>query len=85
MIKILLFHQARFTRNFLNEKNINFLKGLQRKYTDIKINFLKGEGYKDKMKCNNDTDFFTYDSISDIDKKYFFLTKIMEISFGFLI
>lgn len=67
--------EARFTRNFLNEKNINFLKGLQRKYADIKINFLKGEGFKDILKCNNDTDFFTYDSITDIDKKYFFSYK----------
>lgn len=67
--------EARFTRNFLNEKNIVFLKGIQRKYADIKINFLKGEGFKDKMKCNNDTDFFTYDSISDIDQKYFFSYK----------
>ena len=67
--------EAKFTRNFLNEKNINFLKVLQRKYVDIKINFLKGEGFKDKMKCNNDNDFFTYDSISDIDQKYFFSYK----------
>ena len=64
-----------FTRSFLTVKNINFLKGLQRKYSDIKINFLKGEGFKNKMKCNNDTDFFTYDSISDIDQKYFFSYK----------
>tara|TARA_B110000285_G_scaffold229010_1_gene292973 strand:+ start:140 stop:1198 length:1059 start_codon:yes stop_codon:yes gene_type:complete len=61
-----------FTRNFLTEENIIFLKKLQREYNGRKINFLKGDGYKDKNKCNNDMDFFTYDSISDIDDKYFF-------------
>ena len=32
----------------MNEKNLDFLKDLQRKYGDIKINFLRGDGYKNK-------------------------------------
>lgn len=64
-----------FTRNFMNEKNLEFLKGVQRRYGDLKINLLKGDGFKDKKKCNNDTDFFTYDSIDEIDDKYFFSYK----------
>ncbi len=39
------------------------------------LNNLRGEGYKDKTKCNNETDFFTYDSISEIEDKYFFSYK----------
>jgi hypothetical protein len=39
------------------------------------MNNLRGEGYKDKIKCNNETDFFTYDSISEIEDKYFFSYK----------
>lgn len=39
------------------------------------MNNLRGEGYKDKNKCNNETDFFTYDSISEIEDKYFFSYK----------
>mgnify|MGYP006131206357 FL=1 len=64
-----------FRRNFLNEENMNFLKKVQRNYSERKTRILKGEGYPDKTKCNNDIDFFTYDSISDIDDKYFFSYK----------
>ena len=39
------------------------------------LNNLRGEGYKDKTKCNNETDFFTYDTLSDIEDKYFFSYK----------
>ena len=39
------------------------------------LNNLRGEGYKDKKKCNNENDFFTYDSISEIEDKYFFSYK----------
>ncbi len=39
------------------------------------LNNLRGEGYKDKNKCNNENDFFTYDSISEIEDKYFFSYK----------
>ena len=35
----------------------------------------KGEGFKDKTKCNNETDFFTYDTLNEIDDKYFFSYK----------
>ena len=39
------------------------------------LNNLRGEGYKDKKKCNNETDFFTYDTLSEIEDKYFFSYK----------
>lgn len=39
------------------------------------LNNLRGDGYKDKTKCNNDTDFYTYDTLSDIEEKYFFSYK----------
>lgn len=64
-----------FTRNFLTIKNIKFLKGIQRNFSNFKKNLLRGEGYKDKTKCNNETDFFTYDTINEIDAKYFFSYK----------
>ena len=68
-----------FRRNFLNEENMRFLKKIQMNYSGVRrerktIN-LKGEGYLDKTKCTNDMDFFTFDSITDIDDKYFFSYK----------
>ena len=39
------------------------------------LNNLRGEGYKDKTKCNNENDFFTYDTLSEIEDKYFFSYK----------
>ena len=66
---------VKFTRNFMNEKNICSLKRIQKNYNNKKRILLKGEGFKDRSKCNNDTDFFTYDSIYDIEDKYFFSYK----------
>ena len=37
--------------------------------------FLRGEGFIDKSKCNNQEDFFTYETVNEIDDKYFFSYK----------
>lgn len=60
---------------YLEEENLEKIKNLQiksRKNKDVK---LRGIGYIDKSKCNNDTDFFTYDKIDEIEDKYFFSYK----------
>ena len=36
---------------------------------------LRGEGFNNKTLCNNDNDFFTFDSYDEINKKYFFSYK----------
>ena len=36
------------------------------------VDRLRGYGYIEPMKCNNTMDFYTYDTIDEIDKKYFF-------------
>jgi len=36
---------------------------------------LRGEGFIDKSKCNNQEDFFTYETAYEIDDKYFFSYK----------
>ena len=64
--------------NKYDEEDISKIIKIQEKIKNKKFdifNYLRGEGYKDKSKCNNDTDFFTYDSISDIEDKYFFSYK----------
>uniref|UniRef100_A0A6C0L028 Uncharacterized protein n=1 Tax=viral metagenome TaxID=1070528 RepID=A0A6C0L028_9ZZZZ len=33
---------------------------------------LRGEGYVNKQLCNNDVDFYTFETIDDIEDKYFF-------------
>lgn len=42
----------------------------KKRYKD-KMNNLKGPGYTNKSLCNNTEDFFTYDSVNDIENKYF--------------
>lgn len=36
---------------------------------------LRGEAFINKELCNNDTDFFSYETIQEIDEKYFFSYK----------
>ena len=58
--------------------DIENIKKIQVLFKNKKNDFIKnlrGEGYIDKDKCNNDTDFFTYDGINDIEEKYFFSYK----------
>ena len=58
-----------------NDNDIKIIKKIQNK---VKYNLnqnlikLRGPGYLDKSLCNNDTDFYSYDSIKDIDEKYFY-------------
>mgnify|MGYP001178974660 FL=1 len=39
------------------------------------IDKLRGEGFFNKKLCNNDTDFFTYDTIDEVENRYFFSYK----------
>ena len=56
-------------------KNIKKIQVMFKNKRNDFIKNLRGEGYIDKDKCNNDTDFFTYDGINDIEDKYFFSYK----------
>ena len=61
-----------------DEKDIQRIIQLQIKIKNKKTNLLnrlRGEGYKDKIKCNNESDFYTYDLLSEMDGKYFFSYK----------
>ena len=54
------------------------IKIIQNKYKKNKLSKdikLRGEGFIDKKLCNNDTDFFSYETINEIDDKYFFSYK----------
>ena len=51
---------------------------IQRHYKQIqckKLNALRGEGFINMKLCNNDVDFYTYESPDEIDEKYFFSYK----------
>ena len=37
-----------------------------------KLNKLRGEGFFNREKTNNDTDFFTYETSDEIEDKYYF-------------
>ena len=54
--------------------NINTVLMVQRRIKN-KSNKLRGEGFKDKSVCNNENDFFTFDTIDEISNKYFFSYK----------
>ena len=61
-----------------NEKDIQRIIQLQKNIKDRgvnKLNLLRGEGFLNKKRSNNDTDFFTYDSRDEIDDKYYFSYK----------
>ncbi len=67
---------------FLNlteyQKDINKIIYIQNEYRNRKqrkTNILRGEGYNNKKKCNNETDFFTYETYDEINNKYFFSYK----------
>ena len=59
------------------DNNIDTVIMIQRKIKNKsnKLDKLRGEGFKDKSVCNNDNDFFTFDSIDEISSKYFFSYK----------
>ena len=58
--------------------NLQKITRIQRSYKNRLYKFvrlLRGPGIDDLSKCNNETDFFTYETYSEIDKKYFFSYK----------
>lgn len=60
------------------QKNINKIIYIQNEYRNLKNkkkNILRGEGYNNKKECNNETDFFTYETYDEINDKYFFSYK----------
>ena len=70
-----LFEEDQTYNYFLNEDNIKSVRKVQ-DYFKNKLNInLRGEGFNNKGKCHNTTDFFTYDTIDEIDDKYFFSYK----------
>ncbi|MBG00761.1 MAG: hypothetical protein CL470_00665 [Acidimicrobiaceae bacterium] len=61
-----------------DEKDIKYIISIQnrvKKKIIQKIDQLRGPGYINKKLCNNDTDFYSYDSIDLIDDKYFYSYK----------
>ena len=62
-------------KEYLDVRKIKIIKELQKSLKERKNINLRGIGYIDKSKCNNETDFFTYDRIDEIDDKYFFSYK----------
>jgi len=61
-----------------DEKDMDIIVKIQKKYklrVENEINKLRGEGFVDKKKCNNDIDFFTYETRDEIKNKYYFSYK----------
>ena len=61
-----------------DEKDIKYIIYLQKKIKkkiDKDIDILRGPGFTNRKVCNNDTDFYSYDSIDDINDKYFYSYK----------
>ena len=46
----------------------------KKRYNDKNIR-LRGQGFIDRSLCNNNEDFYTYETINEIDDKYFFSYK----------
>jgi len=61
-----------YNNYIINIENIQ----LKLKYKFNKVNrILRGEGYIHRDKCNNKEDFFTYETVHEINNKYFFSYK----------
>ena len=61
--------------NFYDENDIKQIVKIQRlikKKNKKKIDFLRGNGFTDHKLCNNDTDFFSFETVDELDEKYFF-------------
>tara|TARA_B100000902_G_scaffold385349_1_gene426600 strand:+ start:292 stop:1224 length:933 start_codon:yes stop_codon:yes gene_type:complete len=62
-----------------NDKNdIQKIITIQKLYRTKKnklLDNLRGEGFNDKKKCMNETDFFTYETYDEIKDRYFFSYK----------
>ena len=60
------------------EDDVIKIKLIQDNYQKVKLykdTKLRGEGFVNKSLCNNDTDFFSYETIHEIEDKYFFSYK----------
>lgn len=57
-----------------NDKLIILQRNIRKILDNIKIN-LHGPAYKNKTLCNNETDFYSFDKLKDIQNKYFFSYK----------
>ena len=53
---------------------IKIQKYYRNKYEKLNI-LLRGPGFLDKILCNNQEDFFTYETVNEINDKYFFSYK----------
>jgi hypothetical protein len=61
-----------------DDKDIKHIIRLQiriRDKTNYELNKLRGPGFIDNKLCNNDTDFYSFDLINDINDKYFYSYK----------
>lgn len=63
---------------YLSINSINNIKKVQELLRINRERKLRGEGYMDRCKCNNDVDFYTYENINEIDNRYFFSYKDRE-------
>jgi len=66
-----------FTKSLNNydiDKLIKIQKFIKKRSHDNNIR-LKGPGFLNRELCNNSEDFFTYDSVNDIENKYFISFK----------
>ena len=66
------------------QNNINSVLKIQsniRRYNINKNIRMRGLAYLDRTLCNNDEDFYTYESIQDIENKYFFSYKDNQNNF----
>ena len=71
--KLLIQKYEKYKKN-----DIKIIKNIQNKYIGNKknkINILRGEGFIDKSKTNNEIDFFTYETKEEISDKYYFSYK----------
>lgn len=77
--KIYLYNILKENLDILNKysKDIHTINSIQKKIKrkPTEINKLRGEGFFNKKLCNNETDFFTFDCMDDIEEKYFFSYK----------
>ncbi len=61
-----------------NEKDIQIIIKFQKGFKNgqvNRINKLRGEGFLNKKLCNNEVDFYSFETVDELDNKYFFSYK----------